>query len=403
MEKEFNLRVLAVLVFCAYEFWAFYGLDITMSNGAERFPLHRFYIALTLFLAALNIRCVLRGIVDNASLITLFLYTLLGVLWANDSSGVVKNFIFLFSALFISILVSNAYVNNYKVMFRYLYWLSSVLIILSIFVAIKYPNIGVNVTDFGRPRWIGITDHPNSLGGLVLLCIWVSTNLFFNANSTIEKLLCVVSIFLSVWVVLKADSMTSLGASVFVVAYSLYLYIFGKSSLSFRLVLILVGVFSALVVMLFYMSAEEIATETLAAHGRDTTLTGRSKLWHFGLDAFSDNILFGYGFDELEQLTRKYHTLMSHLHNGYIEVLVKGGLLGEGLLLFILVSALWRNLRLKKFDHGVYVALNTGLIGILIHNLAESSFLRGLNGLNVMLIFVLVFSSTFLSHNTRNI
>ena len=84
---------------------------------------------------------------------------------------------------------------------------------------------------------------------------------------------------------------------------------------------------------------------------------------------------------------------MSHLHNGYVEILVKGGVIGAVLLAFILIKTLIEQLRIDlKYRH-YFIFLNTGFIMIMLHNFTESSILKGLNTLSILFVFIVVFTS----------
>ncbi|WP_426991304.1 O-antigen ligase family protein [Methylomonas sp. CM2] len=326
MEAVFRFKKLTAFIFCCYLLWAFFGIDLTINgSGAERLPLHRVFLLGTAFIFLFNLRVGVSGLLQNKLLIALVFYLLATALWAGDPKEVVKTFVFLILGLTISMMMAVAFRNDFINLTRLLFWSTFLMVMASVIMALVFPKYGVNATGFEKVRWIGITDHPNKLGGMVLLSIWSCVNLFVLTTKKFEKFLVFISAFISIITVIKADSMTSIVASLFVFCHMLYIKIFSRKSMSFKVVLFGLAGFVLAIVTTFYMSSRELVSQSLASTGRDVTLTGRSTLWEKGLESFAENPISGEGFDDLEHLTRKYHIRMSHLHNGYIEILVKGG------------------------------------------------------------------------------
>jgi O-antigen ligase len=150
----------------------------------------------------------------------------------------------------------------------------------------------------------------------------------------------------------------------------------------------------------FYISDVDISTSILKSTGRTASFTGRTVLWEKALIAANDNPIFGYGFDGLLPLTKKYHLLMVHLHNGYIETLVKGGMISITLLSYIIIKTLIYQFRIRLKYKSDLIFLNSGLIMILVHNITESSVLKGLNSLNILLILIIASTNLLKSANT---
>ncbi|MCQ8183169.1 O-antigen ligase family protein [Methylomonas sp. SURF-1] len=310
-------------------------------------------------------------------------------------------FIFLLSSLLIAIITALAFYDRHNQFLSWLFTLALIMVLASIFVALKYPKLGINSSDFAKVRWIGITDHPNKLGGLVLISIWCGVNLFFTKGGwgLLRRSVAAFSIVASAYVVLKADSMTSIVASLVAIISMIYFKLFGRASASVKAVLFVGVGLGGLVMTTFYMNSEEIVNKSLATSGRDTTFTGRSALWERGIQSFTDSPLVGHGFDNLDGLTKKYGIRMSHLHNGYIEVITKGGIVAMAMLLLIILKNFRNLLIIKAANPALFAFLATGFLGILVHNLAESSYLRGLNGLNLMFMLI----SSFLVVSVNNI
>ncbi|MEI8573506.1 O-antigen ligase family protein [Methylomonas sp. LW13] len=392
MMNNFRFKGLTLFVFCLYLFWGFFGVDLTMNGEALRFPLHRAYILLTLLILCFNIKEFFVCSMKNSLLMILIFYMFISAAWSSSPVDTFRFVVFLFSSLAICILVALAYRDNQLRLIRWVFWLCFVLIICSIVAALQFPQYGINTKDFASSRWIGITEHPNKLGGLSLACIWLAVNLYYLSASKLEKIVALSSILIAFYTVIHADSMTSILASILAVCYTSYWHLLSVKSSAIKIVIFSIAFLGSLIITTVYMSTTEIVNQTLALSGRDTSLTGRTLLWANGLDAILDHPIIGSGFDDLEGLTKKYHILMSHLHNGYIEVLVKGGLIAGLLMFSILMSVFIKQMALKRIGNSSFVICHTGFVSILVHNMAESSLFKGFNSLSIIFIFIMVFT-----------
>jgi len=393
MISSFKYKLPTLIVFFLYIFWGSFSLDLTLHPNSERLPFHRIFILLTAVIFLFNIQQVFTAFLKNKILIFLLLYVLITAAWANNPSETLKLFVFLSSAMIISIMVALAYAENTVTLIRWLFWFLLLMTLASIVTALQFPSLGVNTKDFGKPRWVGIASHPNGLGTQALSLIWLASNLFFLSKSKIEKSIILFGVIAAFFAIIKADSMTSLITSLIVISLVCYYYLLGRLSLPIKVILFIVASLSFLVVITFYMNTSELATSTIESTGRDVTFSGRSFLWQKALSSAADNLIVGYGFDNLEQLTKINHVLMSHLHNGYIETLVKGGLIASMLLGFILIKTFFQQLRVKLTHKNDFVFLNSGLIMVLLHNFNETSILRGLSTLSIFLLFIIVSTS----------
>ena len=402
-ETRYSVRWgwLAIIVLASYVVWGFFGLDITIQGPGHRLPVHRAYMLLTLLLSVANIGLVLHAITKNKLLLALLVFSSMTSIWADDYISVIKNFTFCLAALMICILVAPALLRDEKSVPRFFFWVTFFMTAASVLVALKAPQYGVDTVNFGRPRWIGITSHPNRLGALSLILVWSSVNLFFVSSSKYEKLLCGLALSVAFYALIGANSLTSMAASVFGVLYVTYLYVLGKQSIPLKIAFVVTSVMLLVGASVTIISPDRAIDASLVALGRDRSLSGRTMIWEDASKAIAQNIIFGSGFDELDELSKQAGMRLSHLHDGYIEVLVKGGAVGLGLLVSVILMTLLGQLYCRNSNYKYYVTLNSGLAVLLIHNLAESSMLRGLNPLWVIFIFIVVSTNTICTKTLR--
>jgi len=94
----------------------------------------------------------------------------------------------------------------------------------------------------------------------------------------------------------------------------------------------------------------------LGVFGKDSTLTGRTYLWQQGIAAAAQSPIIGMGYQgywvpgasEAERLWQEFFITGRsgfHFHNTYIESMVETGIIGTGLLVFILIACLTGHLK----------------------------------------------------------
>jgi len=134
----------------------------------------------------------------------------------------------------------------------------------------------------------------------------------------------------------------------------------------------------------------------IGTSGRDSTLTGRTDLWYDMLQIASGHRFLGVGYGGFwigdlgpgNRLWESYYWRPNQGHNGYIDVYVELGAVGIALLIFVIFSVS-RNIMMTlkaDFEYGAFRM--TFLIMLLVHNIGESSFLRGADGLWFMFLLI---------------
>jgi O-antigen ligase len=224
--------------------------------------------------------------------------------------------------------------------------------------------------------WNGFFAHKNALGAsmtagflvfMVLARIEGKSRLLYRFFAV----LCAGLVFLSG----SATSIVILAALTFMMIGHFFMkkYIRRISSRAFVAVLILICA-----TMLVFSNWSGI----LSALGKDTDFTGRVGIWGVLLSMARDKPLLGYGYGGFWILGGPAQDLWDRLgvspedaayaHNGYLQLLVDGGIIGLALLL----GTLFTTFR-KAWDYFV-VTKNTWplyfVVFVLLHNLTEATF-----------------------------
>lgn len=215
----------------------------------------------------------------------------------------------------------------------------------SFLAATLFPSIGVIPTG-----WQGILPHSIRLGTLMALgsILWLNRVL-----SDQKKLFSLaVSIFMTA-VMIFADSAQAYFTFIFLLILLLILEILKKLNSYY---LTVAAIFSAPFVSVFVVVVIQNWVKIFGMFGKDATLTGRTYLWPFVIDAIAEKPIFGYGVMGFWQPWRgsenPAYALMQgsdwivHAHNGFLDLTLQVGILG---LIFFLLSFVWALVEASRY------------------------------------------------------
>lgn len=275
-------------------------------------------------------------------------------------------------------------------------------------ILVKYFRaIGVDWDYLGTEMWVGLTRHKNSLGQV-----------------------CLTAAVYFIWDILRMENRKSIrcGVNVLYLLMILYLMTGPTGSRSTTSVIVLaIGLitlaglrfiprdrqalnrymlkgavamlFVVLVAGLTMTAFEGDATVTgqfLKATGKDTTLTGRTDLWLDILEIAGRNPVLGVGYGSFwiggkaNNLWERHIWRPQEAHNGYLDIYVQLGLVGLALMALMLFSS-FRKLKddlLVSYDFAVFRMVF--FLMILVHNMAESSYLKSDHNLWFMFLLIAI-------------
>ena len=111
--------------------------------------------------------------------------------------------------------------------------------------------------------------------------------------------------------------------------------------------------------------------------GADDALSGRPEIWALGLTAVADRPI-GWSFDLLRTYwdNHGHLELFPHFHNGFLDIAVKGGLLAEALLVFLIIRMFIAIKNVETVDITMYKVFLSFFISLMIYNLVETALDR---------------------------
>jgi O-antigen ligase len=248
-----------------------------------------------------------------------------------------------------------------------------------------------NIYDFSG-RWKGLTNNPNTLGADTMICVWANISYLFYAQRKLARI-WIVAMLVGGFVLLKgAGSVTSLSLSVFAVVAVPLFYWFASSRNGVTAAL-KIG-YSSLIIFgalgYFYATHPEIfdSNKVLGSVGRDSNMTGRTMLWGIAWQAIAEKPWFGWSFDVLQSLPSKYSINFFQFHNGYLDIMVRGGRVALFFIIAFALSTAIRVVRIAPYNKALTASFGTLLCVIMIHNYTESSFAQTPNPMWLLFTFV---------------
>ncbi|HEX2526159.1 MAG TPA: O-antigen ligase family protein [Geminicoccus sp.] len=250
-----------------------------------------------------------------------------------------------------------------------------------------------------RHAFRGFFSDKNGLGGLAAVAI-----LFGGAiRSILETRAARIwnLAYLGCWLVLLVLSLSKTSMALVVIVPAIYmgLNLVSRATrlglgIYFVLVPVILGSLLAFVVFGAGISFMELA----AMISPDVTFTGRTSIWVFVLDQLQGHWLLGYGFhsfwsigESSPSLTAPDHFIrfLNQAHNGFLDLVLSVGLIGLGLFLCAIVQGAAAASRVRGAWPAIHRLCWPLIIFALIHNMSESSLLRGFSPPWLFLLFAL--------------
>ena len=339
---------------------------------------------------------------SNKWVFALIFYALLSISWSNFPEVAIKRWIKLFgSAVMVFIILSGPTpVISISSLLRMCFLIHIPLDV----VFVKYIRaLGVGWDGQGLEMWTGLTTHKNVLGQVCMTAGLYFVWDIFKKPSKGRMALNIVYLFMLVYLMngpgysRSATAMFCLFVGIIVFLWIQYAprdpELLNRYFIKFACSVFFLIAFSQLGIF-FFTENRSIGEVTIEMSGRDSTLTGRTDLWEDILKYASINPFTGVGYGSFwignlsHNLWDKHFWHPEQGHNGYIDVYVELGMIGLFLFGGLLISA-FRKIKsniVANFEYGCFQI--SMFIMIIIHNLAETSFLRG--DVDLWFMFLLV-------------
>ncbi|WP_273926502.1 O-antigen ligase family protein [Curvibacter microcysteis] len=279
--------------------------------------------------------------------------------------------------------------------------------VLSLFAVVLVPDIAIEYTGMANGAWEGgawrgVTDQKNNFGIMNAFAAMAWVALFCTPQSRLSPLMFGLALVFCGVNLVMSKSTTSLLVTVMGVGFFLlFRWKYVASEFVTSRVLVVMACLLLIYLHVLYVvqgrlpTWDEFFKPVADLLGKSTDISGRFDIWELVIQEIQRHPWLGIGFGSFwmgkgsasQPIIDHMYWVPFQAHNGYLDVLNELG--GMGLLLFagFIVHHLISLYRLSRFDaseaafHGALIAV------ILVHNATESSFLRGVNFLAVLVVF----------------
>jgi exopolysaccharide production protein ExoQ len=371
----------------------------TAGDMKKQLILLAIYAVCAIFLARMRVR---KFVFLGVWLSTLVAWCFASVLWSTDPDVTLRRCIALAGTVLLGLYLGLRF--SFRDLLSLLSKVVGVIIVGSLCVATVAPLHGLDYA--GRLR--GVFDHKNDLGGFAALGLLVLTARLWEVRSR-ERFSIAVYWFIAA---LSAISLafTRSASPIPVLVFSLLtLFLAHAVRRANRSVVALLPVIAAVVLTMSVALASN--SDTLAELlGRDADLSGRTRVWAFGLEMVQKRPLEGYGYGAFwtgdaspgAVFWRSTQLAVPHAHNGYLQLLLDAGAVGLALALAAVITAIFRLACLLRYDRNTPIPWALGYIGFLLATEITEPGIWSSNSLYTVLLVCVIVQARILAHRAAN-
>ena len=261
----------------------------------------------------------------------------------------------------------------------------------SLIASIAIPSFGTQYFEWEEvTRWRGLTTNANTLGLASLLAIWSSAAAYLTSDNkklNILYITFIVSACINLW---GSDSKTSLIVSLLSVSIIIIVNILASGSSTSKQKKFIYFTYAIVVASIFIslFFADKITPDQMAQSiGRSSDLSGRDTLWEDAIKTFSVHPIVGWSFDGRASAYDYIPQQVTHYHNGFLDLAVRGGIVGLILFLVFILKHLRNLIKLTNTNTRYYGPMLAILMGFLVHNMTEVSLASFDNIFWVLILF----------------
>jgi len=373
LEKIFTVAMLYYATRAILPFITGYGDDFARAEGTPlAFTVQTAFYLVAFCFIVLHWRTVLRGAWNAKWILLLVLVAFASTVWSQHPLFTLRRSAVMLATTAFGIYFGSRFTAPQQL--RLLGWTCALIVFTSFFIAIFLPQYGVDHL-WSNGAWQGAFPTKNILARATVLSVFV----FYFARPPVGWGVRWVGITAALCLLVLSKSITGIVVFAVMVA-TLPLYRLVRSKLTFAIpVSIVVGLAALGLGLVFYMRLPAL----LGMFQRDTTLTGRTELWHAILLSIAKRPWLGYGFNAFWMAEGESSTVLQQVdwfvrdaHNGFLGVTLDVGLLGLSILLAGYLVFWRRALRLMRRIPGIVpIWLCTYLAFMLVYNLTETAIL----------------------------
>lgn len=314
-----------------------------------------------------------------ALLLTFLIYTCLSAFWSDSLSTSLIKAGLVGTAAMAALAAATA--RPIGALLRQAVFAAAIFVVIGFFVATFIPSIGVETGWLLEGKWRGISGQKNGFGAISALVIVAVVVLLWGQRGAYGRPTWLLPTALLAFFGFCLFMSGSRGAQM-ICLVGLLSAAFIRLPFRLQNFALLLGALVVLpLIPLGLLSFSADATQ-LSIYGLSFDTSSRTQIWSYGLENLSGHELFGFGAsgfwtpERMQVFKDNNGWVLDNFHNGYVTILIEGGLIGITLLLGAAVAAFFhlrkRAYRAGRDDILAFAVLNM----LLVLNLVENEFGR---------------------------
>jgi O-antigen ligase len=303
-------------------------------------------------------------------LLLLMLFAAASILWSPSREKVLMNSVHNIGTVLIALAAALRYRKTPWLLPKHIGYVLGLNIVVHLAAVAALPSFAIEWDG----RWRGLTGQANGLGAIAFCAFWANAAVLIGVRKDRYHLHLLLAAS-SVAAMLGANSMTSIISSA--CALALILTFTGPSSRyrsGMRIFIASLGAIAlgATVGVLLLGNVMDLG-KLLGLAGRSGDFTGRTEIWIEALKAISGRPWLGWGFDDNAFLIKSTGMPYATYHNGYLDLMARGGVISLALL-FLLLGKWALEIKRKTLVGSEIIPFAVPFIlAMLVYNLTEAT------------------------------
>ena len=327
--------------------------------------------AAVVVLVVLQFRKTVQSFFRNPALLGLLLLACASPLWAEASDLVSRRALALVGTTLFGVALAARY--SFEEQLKILRWAFRLGALATVMLGIGSPGRALSAVG-GGGGIRGVFPHKNILGGAMALAFLVEW--YLREQGIRGKIVRMISLIAYAVLLVASDSLTSIVTLIAALGVTwVFRVLYARLQIPFAALAIFV---LAVMGSLSLIGVE--AGDVMGLMGRSSDMTGRTELWSAVGQTILQRPLLGFGFSGFWKGASSNSTLIenqirwtpTYSHNGYLEIALSLGILGLGLVTWMLASGLKRAWHQAKEGESYLDSWPLALfLFVAIHNVAE--------------------------------
>lgn len=322
-------------------------------------------------------------------LLLLLLFVAASILWSPNKEKVLMNVVHNLGALMVTLAAALYYRATPWLLPKHIGYVLGLNIVIQLASVFILPAFTIQWDG----RWRGLTEQANVLGGIAFCAFWANAAVLMGTQKDKYHLHLVLALCATA-AMLGANSMTSIISSISALAM---MYIVAGTSTRYRAGerLFIVGIGLILLIaavgVMFLGNAMDLG-KLLGMAGRSGDFTGRTEIWMEAIKAIIGRPWIGWGFDDNAYLIKTTGMPYSTYHNGYLDLMARGGIIALGLFILLLGNWIFQVMKRTLIGSDIVPFAVPFVVAMLIYNLTEANLVAPRDEMWLILLLLLFLS-----------